>query len=109
MSAFARFHTLGLNDVFVFAGRVFQIVNHDRIQRVVGTSPEDRFEPSFFDPWELVQPLVVHYSEPDGSIPCYATLDNYDGPGSPIGYGPTQREALIELALAIESDAREDK
>lgn len=31
-----------------------------------------------------------------------AVTDDYDGPGSPIGHGPTEREAIAELMQAIE-------
>lgn len=38
---------------------------------------------------------------PDRRFDWIATLDSYDGPGSPIGNGRTEAEALEDLAMTI--------
>jgi hypothetical protein len=47
--------------------------------------------------------ITIHYDADRWIYPWVATYDNYDGPGSPIGTGATETEAVEELLSASEA------
>jgi hypothetical protein len=47
--------------------------------------------------------IIIHHDVSRWIYPWVATYDNYDGPGSPIGTGATEKEALEELLAASEA------
>lgn len=54
-----------------------------------------------------IRTTFVHPPIPDRSHDWSAVLDGYE-PGDPIGYGPTEKEAIEDLYLLLaEADAAE--
>jgi hypothetical protein len=111
-----RFDSLGLGDMFMTGGRVYEMTGSDRAKRLVNDVPDDAYGAGF-DPWQRVTKLdvVTSHDYPPIPIRCFdwcAHLDSYDGaPDSghqPMGQGPTRRAALVELAQDLEDNYEED-
>jgi hypothetical protein len=49
--------------------------------------------------------IITRHDPPPIPIRCFdwsAVTDNYDGPGSPIGHGATEEEAVADLKEQLE-------
>ena len=105
-----RFDSLGLGDIFIAKGRVWEHMGEHAKQLICGWR-DDRFGEGF-QPWSIVEPITIVSNHDYPPIPVRtsdwsAHLDDYDGAPDagfqPVGRGISRRDAIVDLAYEIES------